>query len=255
MLLEDGIAQLLQVRKQERLETLEVVAPHLRSAMLAIVLDSIWRMPDPTQALDAVIKLLPCVDEGVRISLLTEGVSLARRIGNVSARARGLAKLGPKLTEPLRTAVCSEALDAGRGAHRETTIHVFAALAPLLSRPELDEAIELAKVLDDVKKLQSLLSALAPHLSPAQLERAVTIASSHSLDSRAVLLKVLSVERLPRPALYRVVHDVIEEMGRGTRREALALLSATGSALKALGGSGAMNGVASSLLDVVRWWP
>ncbi|WP_437288996.1 hypothetical protein [Sorangium sp. So ce406] len=265
--LEQAMAALEHVGDQNKqLELTRLVAPYVREAVLATALDCVSHVAAPGRVVGALVRLLPCLQGTARDRALADALAAARRIDSAAGRAQALTALVPWLAEPARDSVMMEALLAARASGwRDCYAEVYTTLAPVLPSTELDEALRLAGELggslrffssDDSLTAERLLKALAPRLSASQVERAVAFALDSPLHWRRLpLLSCLPLERLSPPVLYRIIHDLLLEVGGGARDRALPWLKMLYPALAALGGADTMVKVARSLLDVARWWP
>lgn len=252
----DGFAALSQFRdRQRRLELMESIAPYVHGAMLAAAMEYLSAIEDPRGAAEVTAHLLPCLDGDAYARTLEEGLACARRIKDLAQKAKALTDLALSTTGPTRGVVVKEALEAAYTTATDIAVRVLDRLAPLLSDSALHAAIERSGALRDVNTLEHFPAALASRLAPGQMEHALALLQSSSQRWRGKVLGHLPIERLPHPSLLRVLEGAIDEMGMGTRSEALKLLTTLYPAMLALGGPETMVGVARALLDVIDWWP
>lgn len=252
----DGFAALSQIGNlQRRLELMKRIAPYLRASMLADALLCVSDIDDPSIAAEVTAHLLPILDGDAYARALENGLAYAHKINAIDRKAGALTKLALNSRKPSQDAVVRETMTAAYASARDTAVHVFAQLAPLLSDTELNAAIERIGALGDADKLEHFPAVLAARLDPGQVERALALMQNSSQRWRGKVLGRLPIERLPRSSLLRVIEGALEEMSTGTRNEALRLQMTLYPALVALAGPDTMPAVARALLDVADWWP
>lgn len=254
--LERGLEDLNRIKNRSRgAELIELVEPRLHSAVLVSALWHLDAIHDPDAAVGVVVSLLPNLHGEEREHVLARGLELARSLTDPGQRASALSKIVPSVAEAARPVVVVETLGLACGAEEVGRADVLVALAPWLAVGDVKEALLLALRLRDSARRDRLLVALAPRLNPEQIAHVTDTLWESERPLRGALLAGLGVERLPPGKLHQVARDLIAEMSRATRDEALEMLKPFCQVLDALAGPTAVGEVATALMDIVRWWP
>jgi hypothetical protein len=188
---------------------------------------------------------------------------LAHKLPGDAQRARALASLARQMSEPARGQALQQALASALRVSPPTQLaEALDAVAAQLPAPLLPAACGAAANLADPAVRAHALTALAPHMPPAETISCLQVALEAVLlleekAGRADLLARLAslAARLPAVDLHPLWARALTALSVRSRSEALADLRALLPVLLALGGARAAAEVYQAIEEVGRWWP
>lgn len=184
-----------------RVRALEALAPMLRTTQLDKALDLADALDDQHLQAKALVALAPHLDA----AQLDRGLAIAHRITNRWSRVQALTGVAPRLAEPARTTAVTRLLNLVASLRSDGfQATALTALAPNLTPSEINSALSIVSVMRDENDRGAALTGLVPHLHGATR----THAQQHALHSARMKDNVVSrISALAKIAAHLVDHD------------------------------------------------
>ena len=200
--------------------------------LLSLMENGIWspakglaytrQVPDLAKRSKILTLLYPFFIKNGMNSALKEALDAARKIQNVSTRAKTFFQIASSLSEPQKTKVLNEALEIARDIS-DVSIRslVISQIAPLLSEPQktevLNEILEIAGDISDVGIRMRALLRVAPLLSEPQKTEVLNEALEIARDISDVSIRSLVISQiaplLSEPQKTEVLNEILEIAG------------------------------------------
>ena len=230
------------------------LSPTERERLLSDAFHSAQEIKHKTWRAEALAELAPFLTAWEREQALRDGRKVAQEIEDGDERGWALAGLAPYLPDSM----LQEGIDAaqevqGRGSRAAALIRLTPRLA---AHGHPEEALKVAKTIDDEYLQAEALSALAPHLTPPLLKDALDAARKiWNEGSRAEALAGLA-RHLPPEKQAQVLQEAVAAarsiQEKWTRAEALTRLLAHLPAPPGSRGAGAVSERESVLKDALQ---
>jgi|GEM_PF-2526093 len=192
-----------------RCEALARIAPLLPETMLPEMLAAMPRIQDPRLAGQVWEALAPRLAAELPLEML----AAAHQIADESDRAGVLVAVAPYLSEPLRRRVTGEVLSSIPDfKNARNAAQLLVDLAPWLSPAEYDEALSIGARIADGSAQAQVLTGLAPHLSRSQLERALDMV--RGLEYGYVETLIALLPHLRPAHQQHVLHEALNRVGQ-----------------------------------------